>query len=198
MRNYLALWLTDLNWKDPVTLNSGHELIWGRDEDEWSAAAGARTLNLSNAGFEVTINSSGKAFPMMDKAQLFALLQFCGTLGVAPATYAVDETPRNTWKPSEDDLTDNPGTGTAKSRDRWKTADKKIKLVAPETLLQSLQTFAGAIIAKGFATGGARYNPNKDRLLLALIPFITALNQKRAIDMPALDLLLSRINAYLS
>ena len=155
--------------------------------------------NLVSQGIEYVVDSSGEAFVMLDKAQLYHLIRAAGLAAIPPFLYQVDDSPRDTWVPSRDDSEVNPGTGAAKKNDNYKsTPAKPPKTVKPETLLQSLQTFAGAIIAKGFATGGARYNPNKDRLLGALTPFISALARGLKIDNTALGLLLVRIEAYLA
>ena len=100
-----------------------------------------------------------------------------------------DDSPRGGW-------TD--GTGNVRKAPPSDKSAKASKIVGPETLLQSLQTFAGAIIAKGFAVGGARYNPNTDPILKALTAFISQLARGLKIDMAALGLLLKRIEAYLA
>jgi hypothetical protein len=66
---------------------------------------------------------------------------------------------------------------------------KGTKTVAPETLLHSLLTFAGALVAAGYKTGG---RPN---LLTRLIVFITAVKNNQPYDAAALGVLLSQIES---
>jgi hypothetical protein len=66
----------------------------------------------------------------------------------------------------------------------------KTKVVPPETLLQSLLTFAGALVAEGYRTGG---RPN---LLTKLVAFILLIKNNKPYDHAALGVLLGQISAF--
>jgi len=93
----------------------------------------------------------------------------------------VNDTPRDGW-------TDGAGDKREPTPSDKQTASKT-KTVAVETLLQALLTFAGALVAEGYKTGG---RPN---LLTKLLTFISLIKNNRPYDADALGVLLAQISS---
>ena len=186
MRNYIAFSKQDFDifdGSDPMNPILIGALLHVEDDEEDSAAFAA-TLPPSGNTFYVPQGAPYPYWPLLDKGTIKEVLN-----GASPGSF-------NHWQALQAD------NGSPEFDKDWPTSDGdlgrerqnigktgKTKTIDPETLLQALITFAGALVAEGYKTGG---RPN---LLTRLIVFITAVKNNQPYDAVALGVLLSQIES---
>jgi hypothetical protein len=121
LTNYIALFLDQWHWSGPTPPGSGTIYVWGRDEEEMGTISANLRQTYVNNGNAIVDDYTGKAQVLLDKAQIYGMAFYMGLNGVLVprVTYNTDDV-RPDWKPSRDDSTPNPGTGTAKEHDGYR------------------------------------------------------------------------------
>ena len=198
MRNYVQqFWAkfdydVDVNPPNPMVHKTTYDTAGSQEVlVEQAAAIQAQiTANPQVQNFVTTFK--GPFYFLMDKANLnlmlsgvgFAAAQTFDHFGFWPSyVYSgPNDNPRNGWTDDDGVKRDAPPSDKSSGKPRAP------KTVSAETLLQSLENFAGILVSHGYKTG-------TNSLLDQLVVFIVALTRNKSIDMKALELLLNQIDS---
>ena len=198
MRNYIAFFGGSIKKQD-VVLNISNLSAFADTAEECTAL-----LNGLLVPGDTELNRTGPlpAWFCLDKGNIIGFLNYvanAGYPGIGAALFdnllggpnstfiandGANETPRDGW-------TDGSGVKREPTPSDKQTAAKGTKFVPAEVLLDSLRTFAAALIAAGFKNTGPR------SLLAQLTVFIGKVAANQPFDQSALAVLLQKIESAL-
>ena len=194
MRNYIALLVQRVDFTATAphftslpfigsNLLAAYEFV-AEDQGELALRKNDAEQIAAANGCTAVFQDPQQRFFTIDKTNMVQLINSAVQTAL-PSGYggAEEATPRYTgWTDSDGDVRKAPP-----SDKKGASSSRGSKNVAPETLLQSLQTFAGVLVSAGYKTGTGS-------ILDQLVRFIILIKNNQPYDHQKLTLLLERIS----